>query len=191
MRHDRAVASPGTGAMRILKTALITLMVVAAVIAAAGLFLPRSAHVERSIVIDAAPATVYNIVSDLRRFNEWSPWYDLDPAAKYEFSGPPSGVGSKMSWASAQSNVGSGSQEIVAAEDDRYVTTLLDFGPQGQAHATLEIEPEDSTSRVTWKFDTSFEDDYLGRYFGLMFDHMIGTDYEKGLVKLKALVEHA
>jgi len=74
--------------------------------------------------------------------------------------------------------VGSGSQQIVAVEPGRSVTTRLDFGDQ-QATSTLTIEAEGSGSRITWAFDTSFEGNFLGRYFGLFFDRMIGTDYEK------------
>jgi len=35
------------------------------------------------------------------------------------------------------------------------------------------------------------EGDYFGRYFGLLFDRLIGADYEKGLARLKALAERA
>jgi len=32
--------------------------------------------------IAAPPAAVYDIVDDLRRFNEWSPWFEKDPKAR-------------------------------------------------------------------------------------------------------------
>lgn len=154
-----------------------------------GVFLPTSAHVERAIVTSASPATVYEIVSGFGRFNEWSPWFELDPQAEYTYAGPPSGVGARLSWTSEKPDVGSGSQEIVAVEPGRKVTTRLDFVGQGQATSTMTIEPEGTGSRVTWAFDTSFEGDFLGRYFGLLFDRWIGADYEKGLARLKALAE--
>jgi hypothetical protein len=96
-----------------------------------------------------------------------------------------------LSWVGDPSKMGSGSQEITAIDPGRSVTTRLDFGAQGQATATMTIEPEGSGSRITWAFDTSFEDNFLGRYFGLFFDRWIGADYERGLAKLKVVAEAA
>jgi hypothetical protein len=175
--------------MKLLRIAFYALAALVGVALVVGLFLPTSAHVERSVATAASPGTVFGIVNGFRRFNEWSPWFDLDPQARYTYAGPERGVGARMSWTSEQPDVGAGSQEIVAVEPDRSVTTRLDFGPQGQATARLDITPAADGSRITWIFDTSFEDDFLGRYFGLFFDRWIGADYEKGLARLKALAE--
>ena len=177
--------------MRVLRALLVALVLIAVVVLAAGLFLPRTVHVERAVVIDASPAAVYDVVSSMRRFNEWSPWLERDPNARYEYGGPDSGVGSRMSWSSEQSDVGSGSQEIVAVVPERSVTTRLDFGAEGQADAQIVIEPQGSASKVTWSFGANFEDDYLGRYFGVMMDGLLGPDYEKGLANLKRVVEQS
>jgi hypothetical protein len=175
--------------MRILKLAFLVIAGLVGLLLVVGLFLPTAAHVERSIATKASAATVYGIVSGFGRFNEWSPWFDLDPQARYTYSGPESGVGARMEWTSEKPDVGAGSQQIVAVESGRSVTTQLDFGPQGQAMAKLDITPEANGSRITWIFDTSFEGNYLGRYFGLFFDRWIGADYEQGLASLKALAE--
>jgi hypothetical protein len=130
-------------------------------------------------------------VSGFKRFIEWLPWSDLDPNTRYTYSGPESGVGARMTWASDQREVGSGSQEITAVEPDRSVTTKLEFGAQGISKSTLTITPEGSGSRIVWAFDADFTGNFPGRYFGLMFDRLIGKDYEKGLARLKALAEAA
>jgi uncharacterized protein YndB with AHSA1/START domain len=155
----------------------------------AGLFLPTSAHVERSITTTASPQTVFELVNGFRRFNEWSPWAQLDHDAKYTFSGPDTGVGARMEWTSDKPDVGSGSQEIIAVEPGRSVTNALDFGQQGRATARLTLTPEAVGTRVVWAFDTSFEGHYFQRYFGLLMDRFIGPDYEKGLARLKQLAE--
>lgn len=177
--------------MKVLRVFFYSLAGLLALLLVVGLFLPTSVHVERSTTTTASPSTVYGIVNGFGRFNEWSPWFDLDPKARYTYSGPQSGVGARMEWTSEQPDVGAGSQEIVAVEPGRSVTTRLDFGTQGEALSKLAIEPEGEGSRITWSFDTSFEGDFLGRYFGLLFDHWIGTDYGKGLERLKALAEAA
>jgi hypothetical protein len=71
------------------------------------------------------------------------------------------------------------------------VQTRLDFD-SNVATSTMRIEPATGGgSQVTWSFDTSFEGNFAGRYFGLLLDRMIGPDYEKGLGRLKALAETA
>lgn len=175
--------------MRFARGLLYSLACLAVLLLAAGLFLPKSAHVERSVVTTASADTVFGIVNGFARFNEWSPWVDEDPATKYTFSGPPTGVGAKMSWTSDKPEVGKGSQEIIAVEPGRSVTTQLDFGDQGRATSRIDLAGEAGGTRITWSFDTSFEDDYFGRYFGLFFDRLIGADYEKGLARLESLAE--
>jgi uncharacterized protein YndB with AHSA1/START domain len=175
----------------VVRRLLYVVLALVGLVLAAGFFLPKSAHVERAITTAASPDAVYGIVSGFRRFNEWSPWSDLDPNARYTYSGPESGAGAKMTWASDKPDVGSGSQEIVSVEPGHVVRTRLEFGGQGPSTSTLTITPDGGGSRIVWAFDTSFEGNYFGRYMGLMFDKFIGKDYEKGLAKLKTIAEAA
>jgi effector-binding domain-containing protein len=177
--------------MRLLKNLLIALVAVVVVFAVVGALLPRTASVERSVEIDAPPLVVFTLVNGFQRFNEWSPWADIDPeGTDYTFSGPATGVGARMSWSSDDPRVGVGSQEIVRSEPLRRVDTVLDFGPQGTADAFLLMEPAGDGTRVTWGFETDFGWNLVGRYLGFfMFDAALGGDYERGLENLKALAE--
>ena len=64
--------------------------ILAGVALAVALFLgfvalrPGHYRVERNVAVSATAADVYAIVSDLRRWDEWSPWSKLDPAMKKE-----------------------------------------------------------------------------------------------------------
>ncbi len=175
--------------MKLLKGLLYAILALVALLLVAGFLLPDSAHVERSTTTSARPDTVFAIVNGFARFNQWSPWADLDPKTRYSYSGPPTGVGAKMAWTSDKPDVGSGSQEITAIEPGHSVTIKLVFGDQGPSTSKITVIPEAGGSRITWSFDTSFAGNFLGRYFGLFFDRMIGPDYEKGLARLKALAE--
>jgi uncharacterized protein YndB with AHSA1/START domain len=180
--------------MKALKTVLYVLVAVAVVAVAAGyLVVPADTHVERSVKINASPRIVYGLVSDFRQFNKWSPWAKMDPDTEYRFEGPDSGTGAVMHWSSDHPHVGSGRQKITEAEPYSKVVTALDFGEMGQATADFELErlgdePGQGT-RVTWNFDTHHGADLIERYMGLMMDHWVGTEYEKGLANLKALAE--
>lgn len=175
--------------MRFLKGLLIAVVVIVVVLVAVGLFLPRTAHVERSAVINAPACTVFALTNSYKRFNEWSPWAKLDPDATYTYEGPAQGVGAKMSWSSTSKNVGSGTQEIVASEPFKLVKTTLDFGPQGTANGFFTLAPEGDGTRLTWGFDTDLGGNLIARYMGLLMDSMVGGDFEKGLASLKSLAE--
>ncbi len=175
--------------MKWFKRLLAAVAVLLVIVVTVGLFLPDRVHVERSIVIDAPPERVFPLVNDYRNFNQWSPWYGMDPDARYRFDGPESGVGAKLSWDSDNPDVGSGSQQIVESRANALVRTHLDFGDQGVAEARFTLSPEGTGTRVTWGFDTDFGYNLVGRYFGLLFESMIGPDYEQGLANLKRVAE--
>lgn len=172
--------------MKVIKWLVILLVVLAAVVFGGGMLLKDDVHVERSIQIDRPPAEVFAVLSSIARFNEWSPWRDYDPTAKQEFSGPDRGVGGKLSW---KGDKGSGTMEITEVVENAKVSTSLDFGADGKAISHWVLSGEGSGTKVTWSFDSSFEGDLIGRWFGLMMDGMIGPEYERGLKDLKTLVE--
>jgi uncharacterized protein YndB with AHSA1/START domain len=175
--------------MKILRGLFFVLLGLASLLFVTALFLPKAAHLERSMTTSASPDTVYGLVDGFQRFNEWSPWANIDPATKYTYSGPETGVGARMEWASANPDVGNGSQEVIAVEPGQRVTSKLDFGMDNPTTATISLVPEGTGTRVTWTLDTDFSGSLLGRYFGLALDRMVGPDYEKGLAQLKALAE--
>ncbi|MCG8435225.1 MAG: SRPBCC family protein [Gammaproteobacteria bacterium] len=157
---------------------------------AVGLFLPSTAHVERSTTINASPETIFNIVNDFSEFNRWSPWAERDPDTEYVFEGPASGVGAKMSWRSDNPDVGKGSQEIIESEPFTLVRVQLDFDDFGRPVSFYRLDAnEDGGTLVTWGFDQDYGLNLIFRYIGLMVDDWVGADYESGLANLKTLVE--
>jgi len=175
--------------MKTLKRVLIGLVVVVALVLVIGFALPHQVHVERSIVIKAPQAQLFDMLDGFKRFNEFSPWAALDPNTQYTYAGPESGVGARMSWVSTTSEVGSGSNEIVDSAPPDFIRTRVMFGDQPPAEASFKLEPADGGTRVTWNFDCDLGAHPIAHYFGLMFDKWIGDDYEKGLARLKQLME--
>jgi effector-binding domain-containing protein/uncharacterized protein YndB with AHSA1/START domain len=196
-RAVREADSPGSAdysggrsaAVKLLRNLLIGLVALIVLLVVIALFLPSAAHVERSASISAAPAAVFDIVNSLKRFNEWSPWYELDPVARYTYSGPENGVGARIDWASENREVGAGSQEIVESVPAERVRTQLDFADDGQADVTLELAPEGQGTNVTWSLDVQFGYNLPARYLGLWLDRALGPYYEKGLGNLRVIAE--
>ena len=176
--------------MKILKWLAIGLVGFVLLLGAVGLMLPDTARMERTTTIAAKPATVYAVLNGFKQFNKWSPWEGLDPNVKQTITGPLVGVGARQAWESADPNVGSGSQEIIATEPDKSIRLKLVFaGFDSDNTATYLLTPEGDGTKLVWRYDSHFKGHIVGRYFGLLLDSMLGPDYEKGLASLKTLVE--
>lgn len=175
--------------MKFFKIFGITLLLLLTAFVVIGFFLPDRVHVERSINIFAPQELIYKEVSGFKNFNVWSPWHADDPKAKYFYSSIANGVGAKMTWQGDPKKVGTGSQEIVEANNSDFVKTKLVIGEKDGGYATWHLYPNGKGVKVVWSMDTEFHGNIFARYFGLFFDSMIGDDYEHGLSGLKLMVE--
>ncbi|MEM7195175.1 MAG: SRPBCC family protein [Pseudomonadota bacterium] len=175
--------------MNFIKKLFKSLLILIVILAVVGFFLPSSTRVDRTVSISAPADKVFPYINNFEQFNRWSPWFGIDPDASTTYSGPDEGVGAKMSWTSEHPQVGNGSQEIVESVANKFVRTRLDFAEQGGAEATFSIAESGTGSDVTWAFESEWGFNLVGRYIGLMLDGMVGDMYDKGLSKLKQLVE--
>jgi effector-binding domain-containing protein len=175
--------------MKVLKKILITLVAIVVILVVIGFVLPKTRHVERSVVIDAPPCVVFAQVNGFRHFNDWSPFVAVNPDAKYDFDGPDFGIGSKMTWTVTDPKPETGSQTIVASTPYERVDVELDLGSQGVSQVAYLLLPEDGGTRLTWAFDTDFGLNIIGRYFGLILDRQLGPLYAQGLANLKRIAE--
>ncbi|MCX6550351.1 MAG: SRPBCC family protein [Acidobacteria bacterium] len=171
------------------KRALLWIGGLLVILVVVAFLLPRTVHVDRSITINAPRTTVFAQVNSFATFNKWSPWFELDPKAKYTFDGPVSGVGARMTWVGDPGTLGSGSQVITASQPEERVASDVDFGQGGLAKQVITLADSGTGTRVTWGIDVDLGMNPVSRYFGLMFDKMIGKDFEKGLAGLKAYAE--
>jgi effector-binding domain-containing protein/uncharacterized protein YndB with AHSA1/START domain len=176
--------------MRFLKGLLVVFVVLAIAAVGVGMALPDQAKIERSVVIDASPATVYTVLNGFHQFNRWSPWADLDPQTVYTYDGPLMGVGARSSWSSKDPNVGAGDQEILEATPYTMVKVRLRFdGMDMDNLLTYTLVPQGAGTQLTWSYLTDFNGNLLNRYFGLLLERMIGPDFDKGLSRLKPFAE--
>lgn len=176
--------------MRVLQGLLILIVALVVGAVAVGFALPQKAQMERSIVIERPPSTVFAVLNGFGEFAAWSPWATLDPDMQVRVAGPAQGVGARYFWSSVQGSVGSGSQEIVESVPHSLVRVRLEFsGMDSKNHASYLLKPEGAGTRVVWTHEAEFGNSLMGRYFGLVLDRMVGADYERGLARLKRYVE--
>jgi effector-binding domain-containing protein len=157
---------------------------------AAAYLLPRQVRVERSATIAAPPATVFTILNSFKHFNRWSPWFELDPEARYMHEGPGAGVGAKLSWVGNPRTLGSGSQVITSSEPYTKLAADVEFGLGGApAKQVYALAADGQGTKVSWSLEVDLGMNPVARYFALGFDGMIAADFDKGLALLKKFAE--
>jgi hypothetical protein len=147
---------------------------------------PGEYKVERSLVVNAPASEIFPRVATFQKWTRWSPWANLDPSMRVEYSGPKAGVGSVYSW-KGNDKVGEGRMTVTGAVQDQLVEIRLEFiKPWEQTSKTsFTFRPEGPGTRVTWSM--TGERDFVGKLFGLFMDmdKMVGPDFEKGLAALR------
>jgi effector-binding domain-containing protein len=178
-----------------IKKLLYSIVIIIFIFLVIGFLLPNEVHVERSAEINRPASTVFTLVNSYATNDIWSPWVARDPDAVFQVSGPVSGVGARLEWNGDPRLIGKGSQEIIESKPWSLVRTALDFDQQGSAIAYFDISEREGGCLVTWGFDTDLTEGQgllpgvMARYFGLLFDRWIGSDYEEGLANLKVFAE--
>src|SRR5438105_3152967 len=128
--------------MKALKILGYSLVGVVALIAILSVSLSPKSHLERSAVINAQPAVVFEQVSNLKNCVKWQPWGMKDPNIKYTYEGPASGIGAKVLWESKK--MGNGSQWLIESEQDKHVKMGLQFAQFGGTYSgDINLEPTD------------------------------------------------
>jgi hypothetical protein len=147
-------------------------------------------RVERSAMIDASPARIYDQIADFHNWVDWSPWEDVDPELKRTYSGAESGSGAVYRW-SGNRKAGEGRMEITDATEPSRVQIDLVFEKPWKARndTVFTIQPEGSGSRVTWSM--TGKKTLMTKVMGVFksMDKLLGPDFEKGLGRLQATTE--
>ncbi len=151
---------------------------------------PSQFHVERSATIAAPPAAVFAQINDFHKWEAWSPWVKIDPAAKMSYEGQEAGVGAIFRW-DGNSEVGQGSMTILESKPNELIRIQLAFVKpfEDTASTSFMLKPNGEGTKVTWSMDG--KNNFVGRAICMFMnmDKMIGGKYEEGLANMKAIVE--
>src|SRR5688572_5365298 len=117
---------------------LAVLVVLIGIFAGVAYVQPDTYDVTRSTTINASPAIVFEQVNNLRKWESWSPWKELDPNQKVTFSGPEAGKDAKLSWSGDPWKVGEGSMMISESQPNERVAFNLEFVKPMKGTSTAE-----------------------------------------------------
>ena len=175
---------------KMLRSALIGVVAAVGVLGVAIATRPSTFHVERSITMAAPADQAFARVNDFHAWSTWSPYEKLDPQLKRTFEGQRSGTGAIYSFSGDK--VGAGRMTIEKSDPSLVVIKLEFFKPfEAVNTATFTFTPTEDGTKVTWAMDG--ENSFAGKAASLVFDmdKLVGGDFERGLVALKAEAEKA
>ena len=175
-----------------LKNILIALAAIVIVFVVVVALQPSDFRVTRSAMLSAPAPAVFAQVNDFHKWEAWSPWAKLDPAAKNSFEGPSAGISAIFRWA-GNNEVGEGSMTITESSPSELIRIKLEFLKPFAGTNTTEFtfKPEGDQTRVTWSmFGTN---NFIAKAFCLFnsMDKMVGGQFDKGLAQMKSVVEAA
>ncbi len=166
----------------------VLLVSVIIVVLIGGMFLPTKFGLSRAIDIQAKPEAIHEYVGDLKKWDVWAPWKEEDPEIVTTLGAITSGVGANQSWTDRE---GGGSLTLTMSSPDRGIEYDL-FFDQGKYQCKSAMRYEvlaENVTKVTWSMQGDMNMPIIGGYLALMMDSMIGTMFERGLLKLKVHVE--
>jgi effector-binding domain-containing protein len=156
-------------------------------------------HLARSVEIDRPASVIYPLLTNLRTFNEFSPWFERDPKADFTFEGPAEGAGQVARWTSSVQEVGQGALTIVKTIDNKEVDTRiaisagpLPFVPAASVLSVFTLTPAARGATVTWSTTSTCTPAPIGvpcRYANFIAQWRMGQQFDQGLAKLKVLAE--
>ena len=150
---------------------------------------PDTFSLERSISINATAADVFGWINNVKRFNQWNPWAQIDPTNVITYSGPEEGPQASYSWTGKKT--GQGSMTLLDQSPPHEVNYALNFIKPFRADnkTTFSIREGNGTTVVVWLM--SGRNSFFNKLFQtfVSMDKMVGKDFERGLATLKQVVE--
>jgi hypothetical protein len=176
--------------MKILKYIGIGLVALIVIFLLLGVVAPKDLKVERSIVINAPKDVVMPNVISLKKRQVWSPWADLDPDMKVVYEGTEGAVGSRYFW-KGNDEVGEGNQDITSITANRVEGNVNFIKPfeSSSAYYVQMDEQGAGVTKVAWGFKGTNPFPFNAVCLFIDMDGMLGKDFDKGLIRLKAICE--
>ncbi|MBK7858183.1 MAG: SRPBCC family protein [Archangiaceae bacterium] len=145
---------------------------------------PSEFTISRSASLAAPQPAVHALVNDFHQWARWSPWDQMDPSMKREYSGPASGVGSSYAW-SGNDKVGEGRMTILGSTPEKIEIKLEFIKPFAATNVTaFSFAPEGAGTKVQWSMNG--HNNFMAKGFGVFMDmdKLVGADFEKGLASM-------
>jgi len=153
--------------------------------------LKKSISIQSTQTIQATPQEVYNVLSELERYSEWSPFLVADPEQKNNVTGENGQVGSTFHWEGVAEK-SQGSQTLTEIKNNEYLRMECTIEKPFKSNPVFEYRILETENGVEVVQDFSLQlsgfDNFMMKLFGVK-KHMTTTN-QLGLDRLKTLVEN-
>ncbi len=174
--------------MKMLKVTAAGALGLVLILLVLSLFLPSTWRVERSIIINADADVVFPYINDLRRWPEWTAWYENNHDIVVTYEGPAAGVGATSRWKDQNQE---GLMKIVKSRPNEFIAYDLLFNNSAKPmYGSIRLDSTVETTKIVWTATGDVGINPINKYFALMLDSWIGKDFEHSLAKLKAILEN-
>jgi hypothetical protein len=149
-----------------------------------GLVLSGRWEAERTIHVSARPETVFPYLDSLALWDEWTVWSEVES----ELSGPGRGSGARRTWDDPR--YGKGVFELVVSSPTVGVRYRVEVENGAlTVDGALELSPEGGGTNLHWIERGDFGRNPLMGYVARTVGRSQGTELERSLARLKAIVE--
>lgn len=151
---------------------------------------PADFFIAREMVMKAPPEVIFPHINNSKKANDWMPWAESDPQAQMAHSGPDEGVGSISTWDSS-GQMGTGKAEVIESVPNQSVKTQLTYTKPMEMSQVAEVSLKTTPEGTVVRWTVTGKNTFVGRLMCVFMDmdKMVGQEFEKGLTKLKGIVE--
>jgi uncharacterized protein YndB with AHSA1/START domain len=148
----------------------------------------KTMTVSRSARIQATPDRIFPLIDDLRQWERWSPWEELDPNMTHTYSGAERGLGAVHEW-KGNRKAGQGRMEITSVDPPRSIDVDLTFIKPFKSNNTTRFELAESGPETTLTWSMVSPVTVMSRIAGIFMnlEKRIGNDFDRGIAKLSRL----
>ena len=175
--------------MTLLKIILLVIAAIIALLLIIALFMRKTHHVQREIIINAPVQKVFDYLKMLKNQDQFNKHAKADPNRKEEFKGTDGTIGYIISW-NGNKNVGEGQKEIKNIIEGKRIETEIRFVRPMTTTASIIMETESlsyNQTKVTWSNSGTLK--YPINIMIPMFEKMLPKDIDSSLKTLKTILE--
>lgn len=150
--------------------------------------LPKRYSVSRTITINSTPEIIHRYVGDLNEWDKWGPWQQGNMDFKIIRGPVVAGVGAHQSW-----SVDDTGGELTFTRSDPATGIeyeLLFNNGSYKSESSIKYDRSGNSTKVTWNMTGYTDMPFLGGYFALVINPVLGPVFQKSLNNLKLLVEN-
>jgi hypothetical protein len=173
------------------------LMVILAVFALAlmafmvyGSRLPAKWEVKETIQIRADRETLYDYLNNIENWEKWTIWSkEVNPSFEFSYEGAKSGTGATQCWKAKNQF---GKTKICGGERPETIKYMFTFGHgHHMMKGCLTLRPRGAETEVCWMAHGDAGSNPARKIMAKMMAPYMRKDFERGLERLKGIMEAA